>query len=380
MDSAIHVLQLACLSETAPARLRSLLQSCRNLLALEDEDLHLSVAVIRGRSACDDGLAERAAAKGVDYHEIVRRGRLDATVWWRLARLIRRLRVDIVHAHDARTHMLALLAQPWCGFRLVATAQPEDPRDWKHRLSLEVDRKLLPGFDRVIAANNQLARQLCQLGCRRSQVDVIQSGVDTEQFHRAAVSHDLRGELRIPRDALVLGTWIDELTEDDLKLLAAMRRHVEQQFGPLHLIIMGDEPPGDAMPAEGSLFDGPRTHALIGHENWPAVYAALDAFVLVGDNRRNVTPLLEAQSTEVPVACEHFPSVEEWIDQGTTGLVAEPRNTESLAEAVARLLADRRAAQSIASAGRLRICQRHRAIDRLRQIASTYRRVMAQAD
>ena len=72
--------------------------------------------------------------------------------------------------------------QPRFRFRMVAKAFEPETHNWSEKIALEIDHKLLPGFDRVIAANAQLARQLCRLGCRIGQIDVIPD----EQIEEAA--------------------------------------------------------------------------------------------------------------------------------------------------------------------------------------------------
>lgn len=174
--STIHVLHLASADGAAAIDGERIFQTCRGLENHGGRrEFRGSVAIIRPARAKLQ-LAETANALGVDCYEVRRFGPCDPTLWFRLGTLIKRLSIDIVHTYDRESRFWALVLQPRLRFRTVAKAFEPAATTWSERLSREIDHKLLPGFDRVIAANAQLARQLCQLGCRISQVDVIPEG------------------------------------------------------------------------------------------------------------------------------------------------------------------------------------------------------------
>ena len=61
-------------------------------------------------------------ALGIDYVEIRERHSFDPSVWPALRRLVRERAIDIVHAHDYKTNLLAWLLHRWDGVRVLATA------------------------------------------------------------------------------------------------------------------------------------------------------------------------------------------------------------------------------------------------------------------
>lgn len=275
--------------------------------------------------------------------------------------------------------MLAMLLQPLFRFSMVATARPHMPADWKARLKVDIDQKILPGFHRVIAANHHLATQLCRLGCRPSQVDVIHGGVDTETFSRHAVRGDLRRDLNIPADALVVGTIARGATDAELRSIFGARRWAEAELGPICLVVL-DEEPNDRIDRLAAEFDAEGGTYVVGAgEHLPRTYAAFDVFVATGSSANPVEGILEAQSMEVPVVCGNFSGMDEVISNGTTGLVVDAGDSNGFGNAIRRLLKNRPEAASMAAAGRLRICQSFRTSDSIAQIARTYRRAMADA-
>lgn len=378
----IHVLHLGAIADGRSALARAVVDRCRRLIgADETARLRVSLGLLRPRRVRLDELAGAAREAGIGCHEVACLGRFDPTLAVRLGLLIRRLGVDLVHAHDPRSHLLALVLQPLLDYRLVASAEPasDEPRAW--RLSEKVRQNLLTGFDRVIAANHQLARQLCQIGCRPSQVAVIPSGVDTDTYSRHGVGDDLRRRLGVDAGARVVGVCADVCRGEALWTVCHAVRAAQAILGPMHLLAFGDE----ASSAEARRIGeecgfGRRIHTVAADDHSPTIYAALDVFVMVGPCQpAGDTALLEAQSMEVPVVCTAAPGVEDLVEDGATGLVARRADPQEIGLAIVELLSDRSRSAAIASAARLRICQRYSLADRLADVVSTYRRVMAQA-
>src|SRR5262245_51995318 len=61
------------------------------------------------------GELRRRAAEGLELIPLAARTEIDLTAAWRLARVLKRLRPDIVHAHDAHATAMASLAVPLAG-------------------------------------------------------------------------------------------------------------------------------------------------------------------------------------------------------------------------------------------------------------------------
>src|SRR6266508_3523679 len=62
-----------------------------------------------------NGELRRRAAEGLELIPIAARSEVDLRAGWRLSRVIRRLRPDILHAHDAHATAMASLALSMAG-------------------------------------------------------------------------------------------------------------------------------------------------------------------------------------------------------------------------------------------------------------------------
>ena len=99
-----------------------------------------------------------------------------------------------------------------------------------------------------------------------------------------------------------------------------------------------------------------------------------DAFVLPcrvsNDGDRDGIPvvLMEAMASAVPVVSGDLPTIRELITNNQTGLLVEPDQPPTLADAIAQLFSDAASRRSIAQAGRQRVAQEFAAdinLDRL---------------
>ena len=117
---------------------------------------------------------------------------------------------------------------------------------------------------------------------------------------------------------------------------------IAEAFPNLHLVFVGggpQEPMLTELLSTDSLRD--RIH-LVGHKSdpWP-YFRALDLAVLASVSNEGIPQsLLQAMYAEVPVVGSKVGGIPEIVLDGKTGLLAEPADASSLAEALQRLLVD----------------------------------------
>ncbi len=83
----------------------------------------------------------------------------------------------------------------------------------------------------------------------------------------------------------------------------------------------------------------------------PAVTAALDVAVLPSYREALGLTILEAMALSRPVVASNVGGIPEMVEDGVTGLLVPPRDPESLAAAIVRLLRDHPLADMLARAG-----------------------------
>jgi L-malate glycosyltransferase len=103
-----------------------------------------------------------------------------------------------------------------------------------------------------------------------------------------------------------------------------------------------------------------------------------DLFVMPSITEGLGTSLLDAMACERPIVASRVGGIPEVVVDGVTGLLVPPRDADSLAEAIVRLLEDRALAAQLAAAGLARVHQ-HFTVDRMvDETLDVYRRALAQ--
>src|SRR5439155_18307832 len=83
----------------------------------------------------------------------------------------------------------------------------------------------------------------------------------------------------------------------------------------------------------------------------PAIIAALDVAVLPSYREAQGVSLLEAMSLARPVVASRVSGIPEFVEDGVTGLLVDPRDPNALAGAITRVLGDRTLAGSLGRNG-----------------------------
>ncbi len=289
-----------------------------------------------------DSWRERFAS----FLEVIELGKSDGQnlrLPFRLTRLFRRLRPDIVHSRN------------WAAFDAIPAARMagvpvvihgEHGRDAQDPLGQNRRRKWLrwgfhPLVDRFVTVSHDLRQWLVgTVGVPERKVLTIHNGVDTNRFNDMDRAEE-RQALGIGDDWFVIGSVgrLDPV-KDYGSLLEAFaglcRRHPRSL-----LVLAGDGPvrgPLEKHAAELGVTD--RVRFLGERDDIPRVLKAFDVFVLPSIAEGMSNAILEAMATGLPVVATAVGGNPELVEDGITGRVVRPRAPETLRVALERYLAE----------------------------------------
>jgi glycosyltransferase involved in cell wall biosynthesis len=264
----------------------------------------------------------------------------------RLAEIVRRERVDVLHAHQYSPFFYAA-ASRWFGSRppVLFTEHGRAFPDYPRRKRMLANRVLLRSRDRVMAVGEAVRQALIHNeGIAPKRVEVIYNGIPLERFaarltasERAAV----RAEIGVEPDDLVV---IQVARLDYLKDHATAIRTIERVAGrwpTARLVLVGDGP------ERGKIEDLVRQRAmgenvrLLGQRaDIPRLLAASDIVLLTSISEGIPLTLIEAMAAGRPVVSTGVGGVAEVVVDGQTGLLAPAGDDETLAEHILRLADD----------------------------------------
>jgi glycosyltransferase involved in cell wall biosynthesis len=290
-------------------------------------------------------LARELRAIGVPV-TILNEARLSAfALLRRLTDLLREQRIDVLHTHKYKDGVLGAIAAKWAGVPyLVRTMHglAEPMVGWNRIKSYvyhALDRAILRrSADLIIAVSRRMADGLRESGFRPTMVTYIHNGVDVRQVRAARSREDVRRELGIDPDTLLIGTAgrLSPVKGQAGLLRAGVRiLHTNPRA---RLLIVGDGPLGSQLVTAAAqlgidhacLFIGPRSDVF-------DLIAAMDIFVLPSLNEGIPMALLEAMTLGTPVVAAAVGGIPEVIQHRVNGLLVPSGDDQALADACLEL-------------------------------------------
>jgi sugar transferase (PEP-CTERM/EpsH1 system associated) len=315
----------------------------------------------------------------VPVFELRRRDGNDPVLVWRLYRLFRRERPDIVHTHAWGTLVEGWMAARLAGVPIVVhgehgTLQAE-PRQ------IAVQRRIWGRVDHVLSVSSRLAEKLSAVtGFPLARIEVIRNGVDLSRFgstDRAAA----RAALGIAADAFVVGTAGRLVpVKDHATLLEALARMAGEGRSFL-AVIAGDGPLRAELATKAAALGIADRVRLLGHQpDIERVFAALDVFVLSSVSEGLSNTILEAMASGVAVVATRVGGADELVVDGETGVLVPSQAPDAMARAISALGDDEGLRQRMAAAGRRRATEEFGIARMVENYAAFYRRVGARLE
>ncbi|MBK8459390.1 MAG: glycosyltransferase family 4 protein [Micropruina sp.] len=276
---------------------------------------------------------------------------LKATV--ELYRLIRRLQLDVLHTHNPKTGVIGRIVGRLAGVPVVVNtchglwAGPED--SLPKRVFVYALEGLAARFSHVELFQNAEDAKTMRRFLKRGRWRVVGNGVDLTRLRPDPAGRTaVRAELGIADGELLVGTVGRRVRE---KGLAEFAEAAHRLAGKATFIWVGPEDDTDTathVPHQGDVrFIGERT-------DMPAIYAAMDVFVLASYREGFSRASMEAAACGVPMVLTDIRGCREIGDDGVHLLLVPARDGTSLATAVERLITDADLRGRLASAARAR--------------------------
>src|SRR6266550_2670757 len=329
----------------------------------------------------EDSMAFVADARDVTVVRIDELGReisplRDLAATFRLARLIRRERPQILHTHTAKAGTVGRVAALLAGSRrppiVVHTFHGHVLRGYfgplRSLFFRLLERRLAAGTTALIAVSPQVRDDLVALGvARRERFVVIRLGIELDE--RVAPEQNGRDESRrhlgIPGDRFAVG-WIGRMTAvkrtDDV--LVAFKRLRDSGVDAV-LCMVGDGPDRLQLEQRAHELGVARDTLFLGYqEDVAQFYAAFDALVLPSGNEGTPVTVIEALAAELPVVATRVGGVPDVVRDGEDGFLVEAGATDDLADRLAQLAGDPALRARMGKQGRERVLPRY-AVERL---------------
>ena len=322
-------------------------------------------------------LRRKADRWGATFISIADHGPLDLGIVRRLLRICRENRVRIFHAHDYKSNVLGVVLARLFPMRLMTTIHGWVQRTWRTPLYYALDRWSLPSYEKVLCVSQDLVDTCVAAGVPRRRCALLDNAIDTDEFTRRQERSAARRSLGLPADRLLIGA-VGRLSAEkgfDVLIRAVQRLVESDRDVGLVLVGEGEEKPRlERLIAELHLSQ--RVHWLGYRSDVRPVYEALDVFALSSLREGLPNVVLEAMAMEVPVVATRIAGIPTLVDDGHTGLIADPGSVDSLVRGIQRFIDDSRLCDTIRQAARECVVSKFSFAQRMQKIVEIYDEVL----
>jgi len=289
----------------------------------------------------------------------------------RLASVLRRERVDVVHNYLLRANIVGTIAARLARVPAVLASK----RGCHERRGTELAGAKLSNWlaDRV-TTNAEAVREFVHdnEGCPKAKMVVIPSGVDTDRF-QPLPRGDYKARLGLHPDRPVVGVVTRMRVRKGVEEFLRAMHLVRQRFPGAQAVVVGEVTLDEELQAlvDGSGL-GEDLHLLGRRTDMPEVFAAFDMFVLSSHDEGMSNAILEAMSMELPVVATDVGGTGEVVRHGESGLLVPAKDPLPLADAIAAVLGDGSRGQAMGRLGRQIVVEGFSARSMVRQMETLY--------
>lgn len=263
----------------------------------------------------------------------------DLKAFVELYRTIKRLKLDVLHTHTPKAGVMGRIAGRLAGVPVVVNtchglwARPED-RFLKRAFVYGLEALAIRFSDYELFQNAEDATTLRRF-LKPGRWQVVGNGVDLKRFQFDPEGRRrVRAELGVADDELLVGTIGRRVREKGLVEYAEAAHQLRDKAAFIWVGPADDTDASAHAPHEDAVrFVGERT-------DMPAVYSALDVFVLASYREGFSRASMEAASCGRPLVLTDIRGCREVGTRDEHLLLVEPQSAESLTAGIDRLLDD----------------------------------------
>jgi glycosyltransferase involved in cell wall biosynthesis len=285
-------------------------------------------------------LVQRAERAGLPTYRLTLRAEWDLRRARELRAAAREWGADIIHAHDARSHSIALLARIFRKkARLVVTRRVAFP---PKRVRFKYGR----GVDAFIAISHAVKNAMVSAGVRSDRIEVVYSGVPVPQVK---APRDWRGERGWAASTIICGMVGAMTREKGLDSVAAIATRLPANVRErIRIVLLGGKGRGETTIAGVEGFDAGFVEEI--HD----AVAGLDLLWHPARSEGLGTAVIDAMALGVPPIAFAVGGLPELIEDGASGWLVPPGDMDGFACAAAELIADEALRARLADGARKR--------------------------
>jgi L-malate glycosyltransferase len=303
------------------------------------------------------GQLRQRVNEGLDLIPLAPTNEMDLAAAWRLSRLLKRLKPEIVHAHDPHGVAMAALALSM-STELVKPPLVAARRVDFHLKGNSLSRWKYRQVDCFICVSEAIRKMLISDGVPAARTVVVNEGIDLDRVDAAPPAR-LHEELWLPRHAPIVGNVAALVPHKGQRHLIDAAGIVLRQVPDARFVIAGEGELRSALERQIRERRLEKHVILLGFRpDVLSLHKVFDVFVMSSVTEGLGTSLLDAMACAKPVVATRAGGIPEVVEDGLTGLLVPTRDPEKMAAAIVRLLNDAALRRQMGEAALLSVRER----------------------
>jgi glycosyltransferase involved in cell wall biosynthesis len=285
---------------------------------------------------------------GIRVQELPLRGDHDLVFIWRLLRLIKLERPELVHLHSRRgADTLGALAARLAGTKVVLSRRVDNPESrfvvkWKYRL-----------YDRVITISQGIAKVLLEEGLPVEKLVCVRSAVDVDALQGSCDRVWFRENFGLNEGDQVIAVVAQLIPRKGHRVLLQSLPGLIVRYPELRVLIFGRGPLQQEIANLIEEMGLENRIILAGFRNdLPRILPCLDLLVHPALMEGLGIALLQAASCGLPIIASHAGGMPEVVEDGVNGRLVPPGDVAALSDALEQLLSNKDLRRRMGEAGR----------------------------
>jgi glycosyltransferase involved in cell wall biosynthesis len=340
----------------------------------------LTVVGLRARGhrtvlvAHPEGELARRASEGHDLVRLAPAHEVDFAAAFRLARVVRDLSPDLIHAHDPHAVSMASMALSTianeCRPRLVISRRVDS-----HLKRNAFSRWKYKQVDAAICSSNAIRGMVIEDGIPEDAAFTVHEGVQVERI-QALPTADVCKELWLPPGSPTVGNIGALVAHKGQRYLVDAAPAIVRALPDTRILIFGEGQSRPALTRQIRQLGLEHRVSLVGFRpDILSLLKGLDLFVMSSVTEGLGTSILDAMAASKAVVGTTAGGIPEAVERGVTGLLVPPHNADALADAILRLLKDEPLRRRMGEAGLERVRRMFNADRMVDETLAVYERV-----
>jgi glycosyltransferase involved in cell wall biosynthesis len=329
----------------------------------------------------DSAIFERAQQKNIVVFPVRMHGEVALAAAFKIARIIKKEKYDIIHAHTSHAHSLVMWASLLLKEKPIRiVSRRVDFSIYRHNFFGMNRYKYTHGADHIVAVAHKVKDVLIQDGIPSEKISVVHSGAEIDRFRFMRGDH-LFKEFILPPDAKILGNIGYLVGHKGQKYLIQAMQKVIQIFPEAHLLIIGKGELEKELKGLTNHLDLTNHITFTGFRSDVGAFMnILDVLVVSSTGEGLTATIVDALALEIPVVSTDAGGVPEIITNGKTGRIVPQADSDALAEEIIWTLSHYENAKKMAREGKLDVKARLSADAMVEGNLEVYQKVISERE